>query len=73
MTLGDRIAVLREGRLEQVAPPLEVYRRPATAFVADFIGMPRINWFHGRVESAGLARVVDVRRNRSSRRHPWFG
>jgi multiple sugar transport system ATP-binding protein len=49
MTLGDRIAVLREGGIEQVAPPLEVYRRPATAFVADFIGVPHINWFAGRV------------------------
>jgi len=50
MTLGDRIAVLREGALEQVAAPLEVYRRPASAFVADFIGVPAMNWFVGRVE-----------------------
>jgi ABC-type sugar transport system ATPase subunit len=41
--------VLREGVIEQVAAPLEVYRRPATAFVADFIGVPHINWFAGRV------------------------
>ena len=54
MTLGDRIAVLREGRLEQVAPPLEVYRRPTSVFVADFIGLPRINWFEGRLEDGGL-------------------
>lgn len=53
MTLGDRIAVLREGRLEQVAPPLEVYRRPGSVFVADFIGVPRINWFAGRVRREG--------------------
>jgi ABC-type sugar transport system ATPase subunit len=44
MTLGDRIAVLREGRLEQVAPPLELYHRPASVFVADFVGVPSINW-----------------------------
>jgi ABC-type sugar transport system ATPase subunit len=61
MTLGDRIAVLREGRLEQVAPPLEVYRRPATAFVADFIGVPRINWFAGRAESASGRTLVRCR------------
>ncbi len=57
MTLGDRIAVLREGRLEQLAPPLEVYRRPAPAFVADVIGVPHINWFQGRVERGG-ARIA---------------
>jgi ABC-type sugar transport system ATPase subunit len=53
MTLGDRIAVLREGRVEQVGPPLDVYRRPATTFVAEFIGSPPINWFDARVDGAG--------------------
>jgi len=43
MTLGERIAVLREGRLHQVAPPLEIYRRPADLFVARFIGSPAMN------------------------------
>ena len=43
MTLGTRVAVLREGRLVQVAPPLEIYARPADTFVASFIGSPRIN------------------------------
>jgi putative spermidine/putrescine transport system ATP-binding protein len=38
MTLSDRVAVYRNGRIEQVAPPLEVYRRPATRFVGEFIG-----------------------------------
>src|SRR5262249_38007586 len=48
MTLGDRIAVLGPGgRLEQLAAPLELYRRPANAFVAEFIRMPRISWFEG--------------------------
>ena len=58
MTLGDRIAVLRAGRLEQLAPPLEVYRRPATRFVADFIGTPSINWLEGRIERAAGALAV---------------
>lgn len=52
MTLGDRVAVLREGRLEQLAPPLEVYRRPATRFVADFMGTPRMNWLEGELARA---------------------
>jgi multiple sugar transport system ATP-binding protein len=43
MTLGDRIAVLRDGAAEQIAPPLEVYRRPVNAFVATFVGSPKMN------------------------------
>lgn len=43
MTLGDRIAVLRDGRVEQVGPPLELYDRPATAFVGRFLGTPPMN------------------------------
>ncbi|MDQ3941310.1 MAG: ABC transporter ATP-binding protein [Actinomycetota bacterium] len=43
MTLGDRVAVLRAGRLEQVGPPLEVYDYPLTAFVGRFLGTPPMN------------------------------
>jgi multiple sugar transport system ATP-binding protein len=43
MTLGDRVAVMRAGRIEQLAPPLELYRRPATMFVAGFVGSPAMN------------------------------
>jgi multiple sugar transport system ATP-binding protein len=43
MTMGDRVAVLRKGRLEQVAPPREIYERPASAFVAAFLGTPTMN------------------------------
>jgi multiple sugar transport system ATP-binding protein len=43
MTLGDRIAVMREGMAEQIAPPLEVYERPANTFVATFVGSPKMN------------------------------
>ena len=58
MTLGDRVAELRAGRLEQVGPPLEGYRRPATRFVADFIGTPRINWLEGSLAREGDAVAV---------------
>jgi multiple sugar transport system ATP-binding protein len=51
MTLGDRIAVLRDGRLQQAAPPLEVYRRPANAFVGGFIGSPAMNVLPCQVRS----------------------
>jgi multiple sugar transport system ATP-binding protein len=43
MTLSDRIAVLRAGELQQLAPPREIYQRPANRFVAQFFGTPQIN------------------------------
>jgi len=43
MTLGDRIAVFNKGAIEQLGAPLELYNRPATEFVAGFIGAPRVN------------------------------
>jgi ABC-type sugar transport system ATPase subunit len=46
MVLSDRIAVLRAGELQQVGPPMEVYRRPANLFVAGFIGSPAMNFFN---------------------------
>ncbi len=52
MTLGRRVAVLSEGRLQQVASPQEVYDRPANAFVAGFIGNPPMNLFPTRVLAA---------------------
>jgi len=49
MTLSDRIAVLDAGQLQQVAPPKEIYDRPANRFVAEFFGTPRINVVPGRL------------------------
>ncbi len=53
MTLGDRVAVMNQGRLQQVAPPQALYERPANTFVAGFIGNPPMNLFPVRVTSAG--------------------
>jgi len=50
MTLADRIAVMRAGRLLQLATPREVYERPATSFVGAFLGSPRMNLLPARVE-----------------------
>jgi ABC-type sugar transport system ATPase subunit len=50
MTLADRIAVLSEGRLQQLGPPQNVYDEPANVFVAGFIGSPPMNLLRGRVE-----------------------
>ena len=49
MTMGDRICVLHEGRIQQLGPPLEVYQRPANPFVAGFIGSPPMNLLAGHV------------------------
>ena len=59
MTMGDRIAVMNQGILQQVAPPLELYRRPANRFVAAFIGSPPMNFL-----------PVNVRQNQLV--HPAF-
>ncbi|HXQ23677.1 MAG TPA: sn-glycerol-3-phosphate ABC transporter ATP-binding protein UgpC [Candidatus Acidoferrales bacterium] len=48
MTLGDRVAVLNAGRLQQVAAPRELYDRPANVFVAGFVGNPPMNLFPAR-------------------------
>lgn len=45
MTLADKIVVLRKGRVEQVGPPMELYEDPNNAFVAGFIGSPKMNFF----------------------------
>jgi multiple sugar transport system ATP-binding protein len=60
MTLADRIVVLKDGRIEQVGTPEEVYESPATAFVAGFIGAPTMNLVAGRVLSEGERLKVRV-------------
>jgi multiple sugar transport system ATP-binding protein len=51
MTLGDRVAVMRKGVLQQVGPPQELYDRPVNLFVAGFIGSPGMNVLAGRLET----------------------
>ncbi|MFN3597260.1 MAG: ABC transporter ATP-binding protein [Rubricoccaceae bacterium] len=53
MTMGDRIVVLRDGHVQQIAPPLELYDAPANTFVATFIGSPSMNLLAGSLDSAG--------------------
>jgi ABC-type sugar transport system ATPase subunit len=58
MTMGDRIAVMNDGLLEQVGSPEELYERPANRFVAGFIGSPAMSFFdasNGRAEGLGVA------------------
>jgi multiple sugar transport system ATP-binding protein len=54
MTLGDRVAVMRSGLLQQVASPQELYERPANLFVAGFIGSPAMNFLGGTLEEGSL-------------------
>ncbi len=53
MTLGDRIAVLKKGVLQQVADPFTLYSQPANQFVAGFIGSPPINFFQATLSASG--------------------
>jgi multiple sugar transport system ATP-binding protein len=63
MAMADKIAVMNEGRIEQLAAPQEIYDRPASMFVADFIGSPAMNFLPCQLSNDGLARganSVDV-------------
>jgi len=60
MTLADRVVVLRDGRIEQVGTPLELYDKPANQFVAQFIGTPQMNV----VQAARLPSLPDAMRGR---------
>jgi multiple sugar transport system ATP-binding protein len=69
MTMGDRITVMRDGDIMQVAEPLNLYNNPSNLFVAGFIGSPPMNFLHGNLEAAGnrLAFVEDNKQGKSVR------
>ena len=58
MTLADRIVVLKEGRVEQVGSPMELYKNPGNLFVAQFIGSPAMNILPATIEKAGSSTVI---------------
>ena len=58
MTMADRVVVMSEGRIEQVAAPIELYEKPANRFVANFIGSPAMNFFTVAVE--GQSVILDT-------------
>jgi sn-glycerol 3-phosphate transport system ATP-binding protein len=60
MTLADRLVVLNAGKIEQVGTPIELYERPATTFVATFIGSPSMNLLERRQGGFELAGVADA-------------
>ncbi|MBX3355397.1 MAG: sn-glycerol-3-phosphate ABC transporter ATP-binding protein UgpC [Phycisphaeraceae bacterium] len=53
MSLGDRIVVMRDGRIQQVGAPIEVYRHPVNRFVASFVGAPSMNFTEGTLSRRG--------------------
>lgn len=59
MTLADKIVVLNGGRVEQVGSPRELYERPASRFVAGFLGSPRMNFLLARLQAPGETSLVD--------------
>jgi len=59
MTLGTRVAVMHEGALQQVAPPMALYREPANLFVAGFIGSPGMNFVRGRMNGTGAGSAFE--------------
>jgi len=61
MTLGDRIVVMKDGRVQQAGRPLDVYARPATRFVAGFVGTPPMNFIEGRVLDDGVFEGAGLR------------
>lgn len=61
MTLASRVAVMRQGRLQQIDTPLNIYNHPANRFVAEFVGSPSMNFIDGRIEQGQfLSPVLNV-------------
>jgi multiple sugar transport system ATP-binding protein len=61
MTIGDRIAVMNQGHLEQMGTPAELYHNPRNRFVAGFIGSPPMNMLEGRLEERNGETVIGLR------------
>lgn len=61
MTLADKIVVLRDGRVEQIGSPMELYNNPANQFVAGFLGSPAMNFFPANLIKEGDSRTLGVR------------
>jgi ABC-type sugar transport system ATPase subunit len=85
MTMGDVIVVMKDGRVEQVGSPDEIYNRPSTRFVAGFVGTPAMNFLEGVIEDnrgslflntrSSRFRLPEWMRNRTGQRETsyWLG
>jgi multiple sugar transport system ATP-binding protein len=61
MTLGDRVCIMRDGRVQQIARPIDVYDQPANRFVAGFVGSPEMNIIEGELDGDGTFRNSGLR------------
>jgi multiple sugar transport system ATP-binding protein len=61
MTMGDRIVVMRNGFIQQVGPPMEVYNQPQNQFVAGFIGSPPMNFLDARLVANNGGLAVEIK------------
>ena len=59
MTLGHRLAVMNGGYLEQLGDPIEIYNKPASVFVAGFIGSPAMNLMNAKIDSSGKSLILE--------------
>jgi len=59
MTLADRVAIMRTGKLQQFDAPMNIYNRPANRFVAEFVGSPSMNFIDGRFDAAARSFAGD--------------
>jgi len=66
LTLGHRVAVMKDGVIQQVAVPMDLYEHPANLFVAGFIGSPPMNLFDGTVSARGQALVFQEQKSHSA-------
>jgi multiple sugar transport system ATP-binding protein len=75
MTLADRICVLRDGLVEQVGTPIELYEKPVNRFVAGFIGSPEMNFLEGKFAEPYGAHAIGVRAEHLevTKSGPWKG
>src|SRR5215471_353249 len=60
MTLADRIVLMRDGRIEQQGAPLDLFERPASLFVAGFLGSPKMNFLQGKLVRSGAGYAIDL-------------
>src|SRR5215813_4959918 len=60
MTLADRIVLMRDGRIEQQGAPLDLFERPASLFVAGFVGSPQMNFLRGKLVRSGTGYAIDL-------------
>ena len=73
MTMADKIVVLRDGAIEQVGAPLDLYRKPDNLFVAGFIGSPSMNFFGGKVLGVDDASISAEFEDGLNLSVPWSG